>query len=272
MFNNYNLIDNDDFLGSNVQTKEFDYNSFYRAYVESIEDPDHLGRIKVRIPSLHLNNSTSSLPYAYPATMVGLGNQVGQFILPPVGSIVFVTFEYSNEHRIIYFGGIPTTHEDGKRDQYYGRRVNNGEPKKVTEDDIPTEYKGTQYIIYKSPMGSLIMIDDNDFGPSLVLKDSLGQEISMYSNNIDDEVNEGYIVLKHDDDNLIRIEKDDVIVRTRGVDYHVPWASGGSTKITTTISDRSTNEEVPGAKAVYDYVEDKVDTLINEISSALSKI
>ena len=227
MFNNYNQVLNDDFLGQNATVKEFDYDSFYRAYVESIEDPQNLGRVKIRIPYLHSNASVEELPYAYPAINAGFGNQVGQFLLPPVGSIVFVAFEYSDEHRPIYFGGIPTVYAEGKKDQYYGSRINKDSSIMVTTDDIPVEYTGSQYIIYKSPSGSIIYIDDTDLGPQIVVKDSIGQEIRFVSNEITEQDAKGCILIKHDKDNLIRVGKNNVTIRVAGIDYPVPWETGG---------------------------------------------
>ena len=225
--NNYNY--NDNWTGTNPEIKEFDYNSFYRAYVESTEDPEHLGRIKIRIPYLHMDSDVSTLPYAYPAIHAGLGNQTGQFLLPPVGSIVFVTFEYSDEHRPIYFGGIPTIYSENSREQYYGMRVNKGQPRKPSEDDIPSEFVDGQYIIYKSPSGSIIYIDDTDLQPQVIVKDSIGQELRFVSNDIKNTEADGAIYLKHDKDNYIKVGKDDVVIRVSGKDYHVPWSGEGGT-------------------------------------------
>lgn len=226
--NNYNY--NDDWTNTNPDIPKFDYNSFYRAIVESIDDPDHIGRIKVRIPSLHGDSDVSTLPYAYPAIFAGLGNQVGQFILPPVGSIVFVTFEYSNEHRPIYFGGIPTKLGDSDQEQYYGPRINKGQPKLVTSDDIPDEYTGSEYIIYKSPSGSIIYIDDNDYNPQIVVRDSIGQEMRFTSNDLRSEDAGGEIILRHDKDNYIKIGQDDITLCADGTEYHPPFGGSGGDK------------------------------------------
>lgn len=227
MFNNYNYNTTSSFIDINkeIELPKMDYNSFYRAIVESIEDPEHLGRIKIRIPSVHGTIDSRLLPYAYPAIFVGLGYQTGQFILPPVGSIVFVTFEYSEEHRPIYFGGVPTTYAEGK-EQFYGNHINNGQGVLVTGDDIPTEYTGTQYIIYKSPSGSIIYIDDNDLKPKMILKDSLGQKLMFISNDISDTAANGYIKLQHDEDNYIKIADGETIICVAGKQYSVPWSTG----------------------------------------------
>lgn len=193
MFNEVDQVIFNEFLNSNTDVKtvqhDFDYNSFYRAYVESIDDPEHLGRVKVRIPMIQgKGTDINELPWAYPACFTGLGNQVGQFMLPPVGSIVFVTFEYSDEHRPIYFGGIPTIYADGKK-QSYGILINGGEAKEVTTDDIPTEFTGSQAIVYKAPTGAVFYFDNNDLNKKVVLKDDEGKGLLLI-NSTDSESGE----------------------------------------------------------------------------------
>ena len=236
MFNNLNLTSNDSFLGSNSEIKSvadsFDYNSFYRAIVVSNEDPEHLGRIKINIPALHSNISSSNqYPWAYPGVFVGLGNQVGQFILPPIGSIVFVSFEYSDEHRPIYFGGVPTQYASGKS-QSYGYKINGGQSKDVTNNDIPTEYDGSQAIIYKSPTGAIIYMDDFTYEQKLVIQDSQGQQLLMdYWESEDGEVFKS-LRLAVDDDNYILMEPDQVTLCISGISIvydkdHWPGSGGG---------------------------------------------
>lgn len=223
MFNNLNLSINDSFLGSNSSTKtvasSFDYNSFYRAIVKSNYDPENLGRVRICIPALHSNvTSINQYPYAYPGIFVGLGNQTGQFILPPVGSIVFVTFEYSSEHRPIYFGGIPTLYAEGKS-QSYGYRVLEGLEKQVSDNDIPTEYNGSQAIIYKSPSGSIIYMDDFSYDQRVVIQDSVGQEICMETWPDNDGELHKTLTIKTDDNNSVTLEPDYLKVKLSGYEY-----------------------------------------------------
>ena len=125
---NTNYFNTNTFVGSNAELDntidKFDYNSFYRAYVVDNQDFQKLGRVKIRSPALHENSTT--YPWAYPATLTGFGFQTGMFITPPIGSLVWVTFEYSDEHRPIYFGGIPTTWAEGKT-QSYGPNIYSGD-------------------------------------------------------------------------------------------------------------------------------------------------
>lgn len=221
MFNNLNITSNDSFLGTNSEVKtvaeSFDYNSFYRAYVMSNDDPENLGRIKIKIPALHSDlTSTNQYPWAYPGIFVGLGNQVGQFILPPIGSIVFVTFEYSDEHRPIYFGGVPTQWAEGKS-QSYGYKIMGGMSKQVTTDDIPQEFDGSQAIIYKSPTGAIIYMDDLTYEQQVVIKDSVGQALIMDTFGGSDGELYKSVKLSTDEDNYIMLEPNLVTLCISGV-------------------------------------------------------
>lgn len=220
MFSSSNDMIFNQYLSENTDVKTvdngFDYNSFYRAYVVSTSDPLNLGRIQIRIPALHSNLVDAVLPYAYPAVSVGLGNQVGQFILPPIGSLVWVTFEYSDEHRPIYFGGIPTKYAEGKS-QFYGWDVNGGIPKEVTEDDIPSEYTGTQAIVYKSPTGAILYFDSNDLTNKVILKDSHGQALKLISATdsiTEDQVR--FVELRSTDDTYVRLYDDRLVIYING--------------------------------------------------------
>lgn len=238
MFNNLNLTTNNDFLGSNSDLKsvnfEFDYHSFYRAVVMANYDPENLGRIRICIPALHSNvQTTNQYPWAYPGCFVGFGNQTGQFILPPVGSVVFVSFEFSDEHRPIYFGGIPTIYDEGKS-QAYGYKIMGGMAKQVSDDDIPTEYTGSQAIIYKSPTGTVIYTDDFTYEQKVVIQDSVGQQFLMDTWG-DPEGNLFKLIrLSVDKDNYIQLEPNKVTWVVGGNEVifdkdHPPGSGGGGT-------------------------------------------
>ncbi len=206
-------------------TNNFDYNSFYRAVVMSVEDNEHLGRIKIKIPALHSN--TTNYPYAYPAINVGFGYQVGQFILPPVGSIVFVAFEYGDEHRLIYFGGVPTKYAEGKT-QSYGTKINNGIPILVGGDDIPEEYTGTQQIIYKAPTGAIMMIDSSDYKRQVKIGNVRNQALIMssYVNEATDYSIEDEIKFQYNEDTYLSFDENGFHVFVNGVELDLSGGSG----------------------------------------------
>jgi len=217
---NTNYFNTNTFVGSNAELDntidKFDYNSFYRAYVVDNQDFQKLGRVKIRIPALHENSTT--YPWAYPATLTGFGFQTGMFVTPPVGSLVWVTFEYSEEHRPIYFGGIPTIWAEGKT-QSYGPNIYSGSAITVDTDDIPIEYTGTQQIIYKSPRGSILYFDSSDFKNLIVLKDSLGAGLEVATiYNSETETYDKYTRLIHDKDNYIKVQEGEFHLVLNGED------------------------------------------------------
>lgn len=205
---NTNYINMNDFIGKNADVNtvdKFDFHSFYRAYVIDNQDTEKLGRVQIRIPALHENSTT--YPWAYPATLTGFGFQTGMFILPPVGSLVWVTFEYSDEHRPIYFGGIPTRYAPGKY-QKYGPFINSGFETEVSADDLPFEYTGSQQVIYKSPKGSLLYFDSGDINNLIVMKNVYGQGIevgAIYDNESGDY--DRYTKMIYDDENYVQINE-----------------------------------------------------------------
>lgn len=187
MFNNYNIDNSSDWIYSDEKGEKFDYNAFYRAYVASVDDPLRLGRIRVRIPSLHgYPGITSrylpdvSLPWASPGIQISAGNDIGSYIVPPKGSLVFVTFEYGSTKQLIYFGGIPTKAGLNSKTYNFGPNVLGGEDVEITDNDLIKEYtsQGTQ-VLYKSPKGAAILMKDIDGKEKLMIIDQSGQFIEM---------------------------------------------------------------------------------------------
>lgn len=170
----------------------FEPNAFYVAKVVNTEDIYGLGRIQIRIPSIHGMNATqkyyltdSALPWARPAILAGGGNDMGQFIIPVVGTAVFVTFEYNNPERPIYFGGIPGLRSGNPKDfndnrkVYYGKQVSSIDNDRIRD----LEPYSAQQVIFKSLKGSTIIVNDKDGKESIRIIDAAGQQIIMENNN-----------------------------------------------------------------------------------------
>ena len=267
MINDYTqYVSGDEFLSKNADVKtaekDFDYHSFYRAYVIDNNDPEKLGRVKIQIPSKHPNNT--SYPWAYPACFAGLGFQTGMFLLPPVGSIVFVTFEYSDEHRPIYFGGVPTKYSPGKT-QYYGTFINNGMSRTVSDDDLPFEYNGTQQIVYKAPNGSILYFDSSDKDNLIVLKNmyemqfKIGASYDPQTKGIDKEIK-----MYFDDRNYFVIKENEVHLIIDGEEIELGGGPAPTANAKTIIWDTQTQETY--------YSQQEVDAILNGISNDLSRI
>lgn len=163
-----------------------DYTKIFRALVVDNEDPEGIGRVKVRIYPLHgLDNvSDANLPWASMCSPFGSANS-GSFIVPEVGNTVFVAFEGGDSNYPIYLG---SSYGKGKDSPYKvgntsGRKRNvrartKERPVESLNNDIKT--------VYKSPKGSTIIINDTDGEETVKIQDPLGQIMAMQA-PMDDE-------------------------------------------------------------------------------------
>ena len=169
---------------------EEDRTGFYRAVVVDNKDPLNVGRVRIRIPSFHGASSETSyyitddeLPFAYPACLPGAGYKMGTYILPKVGSLVWVSFE-TGTLNFVYFGGIYTADPTGNRFITNDRTVSNGEAIQVEEDDISSNYNANRYVLFKTYKGAEIVIDERDYNESVEIKDSHGNKIRLDSDGV----------------------------------------------------------------------------------------
>jgi len=165
--------------------KLINYNAFYRGFVTSTDDPWHLGRVKVRIPAIHgtsqnvgLYTEDSVLPWASPGLFPLAGPDIGQLILPLVGSVVWVTFENQNPQMPIYFGSLYSSKPQGEKYIQGPRFLFQGTQIPITEDDLGG-YKSSEYQIIKTLKGATITIDDSDMRECVKILDALGNGIEI---------------------------------------------------------------------------------------------
>lgn len=74
----------------------------YRGQVVSNKDPQHLGRIQVKVPAIYGSGQAS---WAMPCTPYA-GKDLGWFAIPPVGSNIWVEFEGGDPDYPIWAGGF----------------------------------------------------------------------------------------------------------------------------------------------------------------------
>lgn len=193
-------------LKANDDTGKDPLYGFYRGRVESNLDPQHLGRVKVRIPQLHGIPSDDSnatfianddLPWAFPSSGAGTGADHGSMIVPETGDYVFVTFENGDRHSPIYFGGCfgtPTSpkqygntgEDEGSKSMFGG----SGWTSAPGMSECPAEVyqvgdSPNGKVIYKSPKGFLIMTDETDGQEQFLIGDSDNQQIIINNPNTD---------------------------------------------------------------------------------------
>lgn len=180
----------------------------FRGKVESIDDPDRLGRCRVRVWAIHGDEHrtpTFSLPWAEISEHGGGGYDYGPFNPPPVGSAVWTIFEGGDEDFPVIFG---TFRGIAKRDDENPNLflVKDGQP--ITESawvppDDSTEtpkdifdgvHNGdphpTRRVLYKTYKGFTIMVEEGDGKEYMKIIDRAGQLI-MFDCPVVEEISSG---------------------------------------------------------------------------------
>lgn len=121
------------------------YYSNYRAFVVDNEDPDGLNRIKVNIPSLTRRKVHTK--WVYPKSVFS-GQGYGSQVLPKVGDLVWVEFEYGDTEFPLW------SHAH------------------YSKGEKPTEFVNSKVYGFKTPSGQLVIIDDRPDEVYVKIKDA----------------------------------------------------------------------------------------------------
>lgn len=78
------------------------YYGTYRGFVIDTRDPDNLGRLKLNVPQISAKNIMQT--WAWPRGLVA-SKDFGEFIIPPKGSMVWVSFENGDPSHPLWEGG-----------------------------------------------------------------------------------------------------------------------------------------------------------------------
>ena len=137
-----------------------DFNGFYRGQVTNNLDPQQLGQIQVQVLPMLSGVAPALLPWAIPAGPLfsGSGTGYGTFMVPEIGSWVWVFFEQGNIYQPVYFAsasdgvhGIPSESQTN----YPNRRVIHTKAGIVIYTDDTTKT-----IVLKTPGGLSATLDD----------------------------------------------------------------------------------------------------------------
>ena len=125
----------------------------YRGIVEDNNDPEKAGRVRIRIFSIHSDNTnyipTDTLPWAVPATSItsfggGLRN-IGHYKVPDIGSHVFVFFEAGDHNFPVYFAASPAIEDVEDYQEKEGKlKDDEYEYDKKSQYDDRTDYSDTK--------------------------------------------------------------------------------------------------------------------------------
>lgn len=177
----------------------------YIGVVIDNDDPDKVGKVKVRIPELNGSDKSSLfdeddlLEWFEPCTPFFSGYQYGSLVVPPVGSIVWCLIDEveSGDPYQLYLGGCyGTGTKYGK--EFGGKNVPKG--KLETPKEMIDDYPETS-VIFKSLGGSVIYIDSDD---TVVIKNSENMSVEISDTQIILDANKSSIRLQGDGSIKIR--------------------------------------------------------------------
>lgn len=177
------------------------WGGFYIGYVEYVNDPLQLGRVKVRIPAIwgyKRDTSTEQLPWAQVAQSFGSGHGFGSKVIPPAGSKVIIIFEAGNKNYPIVMGTIDSIPSDPSpltRDSAQKLPVGPISMSPSPDKPVPS-YQGTEgpeeflqqvnhrperVVPFKSMKGTTLDIEERDEVEHFNILDRSGQGIFMDS-------------------------------------------------------------------------------------------
>lgn len=180
-----------------VKDSQVNRSGLHRGIIENIDDSDRLGRVQVRIWTVHGDTNqtpTSALPWAEVMEFGGGGFDYGSFNPPPVGSSVWVGFEDGHEDFPVVLGtfrGVPKRNsdnpnifliKDGKppsEKAWLPPDDTTETPKDIFDGVWSGDPHPTRRVWQKSYKGHTILVEDGDGKEFLKIIDRSGQVIEM---------------------------------------------------------------------------------------------
>jgi hypothetical protein len=131
---------------------------FHSGKVEDNNDPEQLGRCKIRVYGVHSDKiPTADLPWTAP-DMQFIGSKVGSFVVPPVDAIVQVYFDKGDIYNPKYTtkvlsGNLPSGIDEDYPNTMVFFELDNGEYFKINRKTGQTRYRHSS--------GTIIIIDSD---------------------------------------------------------------------------------------------------------------
>ena len=160
------------------------FGGVYVGVVVYTKDPEHLGRIQVRVDEVHgirdlETNPDDRLPWAQISSFFGGFYDGGSHTPFPVGSSVLVAFEHGDSDRPWVLGGCPKRPLPGEWEYGVpGESMGKWKPK-LEDTDLPREAiadrEETKYVLFKTPKGTSLVIEERDGEEAVYIIDRAGQ-------------------------------------------------------------------------------------------------
>lgn len=158
--------------------------------VEYNRDPADLGRCKIRLLKFHYDRERfptyKELPWARPGLFSGAGYlDGGEFDVPPLGTWLWITSNLGDFDDLIYLGGVigktkaDTVTTMGRDDEGMGEWVPDAGKESPLECQGLARHEPTRHVIFKTPKGAMLMVEERDGVECLRLIDRGGQAMEM---------------------------------------------------------------------------------------------
>ncbi|NOY64104.1 MAG: phage tail protein, partial [Nitrospirae bacterium] len=154
------------------EIKSYGMNGVAPAVVTNNQDPEGLGRVKIRFPWLSDDNETD---WVRVATLMA-GTERGSFFLPDVGDEVLVAFEHGDINAPYVIGMLwngkqkpPEKNQDGKNNI---RKIRSRSGHEIVFND--DEAAGKEKVEIHTKAGHKILLDDTAGGERIEIVDKTG--------------------------------------------------------------------------------------------------
>lgn len=177
-----------------AKAQQRSYYGKYRGFVVDNEDPENLGRISARVPSV-LGNEVSG--WALPCAPFGGLDGQGLFLVPEIGAQLWIEFEEGNPDKPIWTGTFWRTSDappqDAQKSPPTTRMLQTASGHRLQFDDeggderISLAHKGGSELVME-PDGNLVLSDEggstltlDNASNEVVLNDVSGNTLTMSS-------------------------------------------------------------------------------------------
>jgi uncharacterized protein involved in type VI secretion and phage assembly len=151
--------------------------------VTNNQDPDKLGRVKMRFPWLDDQDESN---WARIATTMA-GNNRGTFFLPEVDDEVLVAFDHGNVQRPYVIGALWNGVDAPVRDNADGKNNQRVIRSRAGHEFILNDEDGKEQVEIKTKAGHQFLLDDTSGSEKIAIKDKSGDnkiEIDTAQNSI----------------------------------------------------------------------------------------
>ncbi len=138
--------------------------------VTNNQDPDKLGRVKMRFPWLDDEDESNWAPIA--TTMAG--NNRGTFFLPEVDDEVLVAFDHGNVQRPYVLGALWNGVDAPVRDNADGKNNERVIRSRAGHEFVLNDEDGKEQVQIKTKAGHEFLLDDTSGSEKISLKDKSG--------------------------------------------------------------------------------------------------